>query len=271
MSDLVNLIVPPIIIVVAIALLLVFLARVIPHSEEKLNRFKLKRKSNKISESSNSDNFVANNLEDKEEDEYDDFSLNREIKSENMDEKLNEDRFNRISRSVDKNNDIHSNNKLKSFFSNFNLDVLKKFFSSKKLKSKNRLKGFRNSVPERLYGVKSSISKGFVSRNLNINSVNNEKNDSASENKSQVSGMGEILLNNKSVPNKTLQVNEESELVKQISLDPKNPESFRRLGDFYVRNDRLQEARECYKWVLRLDPRHKRAQLAMARLDRILD
>ena len=97
---------------------------------------------------------------------------------------------------------------------------------------------------------------------LSTNFANNDNN--------KLSRMGEILLNNQ--PNDQLNKddNEEAELVRQISVNPRSPESYRRLGDFYVENDRLRDARECYKYVLRLDPRHKRAQLAMRRLDRIL-
>jgi tetratricopeptide (TPR) repeat protein len=238
-----NLIVPPIAIVVVVVLLIIFLAKVSPHLDDRK-----KNKFNKVNEKENFSlnvNSVSMNLE--EENYGENFQSKDDLKIES--EKIVKDELKLT------NQDKFS--KFKDFFSKFNFfDKFdkKKDFIKQKSQVKDKV-ALVNNIKNR---VTSIVSGSFNNANGNSN-------------KGQVSRMGEILLNNKNNSNNfSVAINEESELVKQISLDPKNPESYRRLGDFYVKNDRLQDARECYKYVLRLDPRHKRAQLAMARLDRIL-
>jgi len=63
---------------------------------------------------------------------------------------------------------------------------------------------------------------------------------------------------------------EEISLMKEIESDPQNSKKYELLGDYYIEHEKFDDARECYKYVLRLDPRHKRAQVAMRNLDRVL-
>jgi tetratricopeptide (TPR) repeat protein len=62
----------------------------------------------------------------------------------------------------------------------------------------------------------------------------------------------------------------ELKLMKEIEEDPKNSKKYEILGDYYMEQEKFEDARDCYKYVLRLDPRHKRAQVAMKNLDRVL-
>lgn len=204
-----NLIIPPIIIVLAIAGLIIFLARVIPRSDEKA-RAKQFRKDESNEVVLNDVKHVSNS------------SSAVELKS-------------------------NKESKLKGFFSNFK-------FSKSKKRSRNTQSTFPSTGQLDGVGVKNNSAPTNLSQDSD----------------SKFSLMGEILVNNQ---NNIQDDNdgEEAELVRQISVNSRSPESYRRLGDFYVENDRLRDARECYKYVLRLAPRHKRAQLAMKRLDRILD
>ena len=59
-------------------------------------------------------------------------------------------------------------------------------------------------------------------------------------------------------------------LMKEIEGDPQNAKKYEQLGDYYMEREQFADARDCYKYVLRLDPRHKRAQVAMKNLDRVL-
>jgi len=63
---------------------------------------------------------------------------------------------------------------------------------------------------------------------------------------------------------------QEVALMREIESDPQNSKKYERLGDYYMEHEKFNDARECYKYVLRLDPRHKRAQVAMKNLDRVL-
>ncbi len=63
---------------------------------------------------------------------------------------------------------------------------------------------------------------------------------------------------------------EELSLMKEIENDAQNSKKYEQLGDYYMEHEQFADARECYKYVLRLDPHHKRAQVAMKNLDRVL-
>jgi tetratricopeptide (TPR) repeat protein len=208
-----NLIVPPIIIVLAIAGLVIFLSRVVPRSDEKIRAKELKKIDNKEKEIVLDDAKSISNTDD----------------------------------NLSKENPKKKRSKFRSIFSSFKFS-----------KSKRQIKKNRTTLPksEQIDGVSMTVKQPLT--------VQNTKNKSEN-----LSRMGEILMNNNGVQGNS-ENDEEAELVRQISVNPRSPESYRRLGDFYVENNRLRDARECYKYVLRLNPRHKRAQLAMRRLDRIL-
>lgn len=62
----------------------------------------------------------------------------------------------------------------------------------------------------------------------------------------------------------------EIRLIQGIEQNPQDPQVYELLGDFYMDRENYEDARVCYKYVLRLDPRHRRAQEAMRALDRLL-
>ncbi len=63
---------------------------------------------------------------------------------------------------------------------------------------------------------------------------------------------------------------EEIALMNEIEKHPQDSKGYAKLGDYYMEHEQFEDARDCYKYVLRLDPRHKRAQVAMKNLDRVL-
>ncbi len=67
-----------------------------------------------------------------------------------------------------------------------------------------------------------------------------------------------------------LEEERERYLVKQIESNPKNLTSYQQLGDYYMETNKFEEARESYRYVLRIDPRNKKAQDSMKSLDRVL-
>lgn len=90
----------------------------------------------------------------------------------------------------------------------------------------------------------------------------------------RMSRMGEIILNyhrqNADGDIESSHNPQEASLIQSVENDPQNAEGYERLGDFYMERQKFEDARECYKYVLRLDPRHRRAQEAMKNLDRVL-
>lgn len=254
-----NLIIPPIIIVVAIALLIIFLARVVPKSEEEAREKQFKKRDLKIKKKATLNEFVdvdvsLSNVEKnsvevakKTKSEVVATSSNdnnidkSEVKGEPIQQPMTGLKFRKEFRAKKENN-----NNFKAFVGKLN------FFKKKTDESGVILPGIN-----RMDGIKKATPSNFLQNN-------NEEN---------LSKMDKILLGSRNTTKSKDSSNsnkEESELVRQISVDPRNSESYRRLGDFYVENDRLTDARECYKYVLRLNPKHRRAQLAMKRLDRIL-
>lgn len=63
---------------------------------------------------------------------------------------------------------------------------------------------------------------------------------------------------------------EELTLMRVIEQYPHDSKGYENLGDYYMEREQFEDARDCYKYVLRLDPRHRRAQVAMKNLDRVL-
>lgn len=59
-------------------------------------------------------------------------------------------------------------------------------------------------------------------------------------------------------------------LVERIALNPKDIEAYERLGDYYLEWQSYQDAKECYKQVLRLSPMNRRAKIRMRRMEKIL-
>lgn len=59
-------------------------------------------------------------------------------------------------------------------------------------------------------------------------------------------------------------------LVERIALNPKDIEAYERLGDYYLEWQSYQDAKECYKQVLRLSPMNRRAKIRMRRVEKVL-
>ena len=84
-----------------------------------------------------------------------------------------------------------------------------------------------------------------------------------------------VLLRKKSMVSDKMKDGEDRDMeelafMKKIENDPQNSKKYESLADYYMEHEKFEDARECYKYVLRLDPRHKRAQVAMKNLYRIL-
>jgi len=60
-------------------------------------------------------------------------------------------------------------------------------------------------------------------------------------------------------------------LVERIALNPRDIEAYEQLGDHYIDERNYEDAKECYKQVLRLNPHHRGAKTRMRRLERILE
>ena len=62
----------------------------------------------------------------------------------------------------------------------------------------------------------------------------------------------------------------EEALIKRIAINPKDIEAYERLGDYYLERENYQDAKECFKQVLKLSPTHYKARLKIRKLERLI-
>ena len=60
-------------------------------------------------------------------------------------------------------------------------------------------------------------------------------------------------------------------LVERIAANPRDLEAYERLGEYYMEQGNLQDAKECYRQVLRLSPVHRLAKIKVRRLEKMLE
>ena len=59
-------------------------------------------------------------------------------------------------------------------------------------------------------------------------------------------------------------------LIERIAANPKDVEAYERLGEYYMEIDSLTDAKECFKQVLKLDPKNGNVKYRMRRLEVML-
>lgn len=59
-------------------------------------------------------------------------------------------------------------------------------------------------------------------------------------------------------------------LVDRIATDPRDLEAYERLAEYYFEVGNYDDAKECYKQVIRLDPKNRNVRYKMRRLERII-
>ncbi len=69
---------------------------------------------------------------------------------------------------------------------------------------------------------------------------------------------------------KVLERPAEEELIARIATNPKDYTAYEALGDFYMERGSIQDAKECYKQVLKLSPVQRLVKIKIRRLERLL-
>lgn len=69
---------------------------------------------------------------------------------------------------------------------------------------------------------------------------------------------------------KALERPAEEELIGRIATNPKDYTAYEALGDFYMERGSIQDAKECYKQVLKLSPVQRLVKIKIRRLERLL-
>lgn len=60
-------------------------------------------------------------------------------------------------------------------------------------------------------------------------------------------------------------------LVERIAANPRDLEAYERLGEYYMEQGNVSDAKECYRQVLRLSPVHRLAKIKIRRLEKLLE
>lgn len=59
-------------------------------------------------------------------------------------------------------------------------------------------------------------------------------------------------------------------LVERIALNPRDLEAYERLGEYYLEIEDYNDAKECFKQVVKLDPTNRRAKFKLKKLENII-
>lgn len=65
-------------------------------------------------------------------------------------------------------------------------------------------------------------------------------------------------------------VSHEEDFIAAIAKNPKDGEAYEKLGDYYMDNGNIKDAKECYRQVLRLSPAHREVKMKIRRLEKML-
>lgn len=64
---------------------------------------------------------------------------------------------------------------------------------------------------------------------------------------------------------------QEADLVRRIADHPHDIDAYEQLGDYYLTHKNYNEAHQCFKQILKMQPRNRRAQMIMKRFARDLE
>jgi tetratricopeptide (TPR) repeat protein len=66
-------------------------------------------------------------------------------------------------------------------------------------------------------------------------------------------------------------IKEEEKLIKKIAANPKSVSAYEALGDYYLERGDVNDAKSCYRQVLKLSPVHRMVKIKIRKLERIME
>lgn len=145
------------------------------------------------------------------------------------------------------------------------------------LKSESRLKNFNDSIRSKRNNHKLKIEAALNSDMDNIEEddiINKVKNYQVEDrNKKVIQKTVRPTLSDRVVtPKSQIKAKDKLEnlLIERIAANPKDMEAYERLGEYYMEIESLNDAKECFKQVLKLDPKNKNVKYRMKRLEIIM-
>lgn len=132
------------------------------------------------------------------------------------------------------------------------------------------LKNTRTATTKHIKKTWRSTNVAGLHKKYNGDSITTQGNTTDENNIDNVVSLRKKSMISDKIGNGEIRDESELKMMEEIESDPQNSKKYERLGDYYMEQEKFEDARDCYKYVLRLDPRHKRAQVAMRNLDRVL-
>ena len=65
-------------------------------------------------------------------------------------------------------------------------------------------------------------------------------------------------------------ISHEEDFITAIAKNPKDFQAYEKLGDYYMDNGNIKDAKECYRQVLRLSPANREVKMKIRRLEKML-
>lgn len=146
----------------------------------------------------------------------------------------------------------------------------------------------RNRKRERIFEKKNFSKKDFLEKHDNVkmreNSYSGENENAVSfgdkKKTTEDSSQEEDIIARPMVSDMTRPSNTKSRilskndyeeaLIGRIALNPRDIAAYEALGDFYIDQRNFEDALECYKQVIKLDPQHRGTKVRIRRLERVL-
>jgi tetratricopeptide (TPR) repeat protein len=66
-------------------------------------------------------------------------------------------------------------------------------------------------------------------------------------------------------------IKEEEKLIKKIAANPKSVSAYEALGDYYLERGDVNDAKSCYRQVLKLSPVHRMVKIKIRKLERLME
>lgn len=80
----------------------------------------------------------------------------------------------------------------------------------------------------------------------------------------------EYFSRNKRIVSPPRKLLSEEELIDRIAKNPKDAASYEELGDYYMANENLEDAKACYRQVIKLSPLNREVKEKVRKLERLL-
>lgn len=86
----------------------------------------------------------------------------------------------------------------------------------------------------------------------------------------QQKGLAQQTRTNVSDISKKEAITHEEDFISSIAKNPKDFSAYEKLGDYYMDNGNIKDAKECYRQVLRLTPANREVKMKIRRLEKML-